>query len=482
MTNEERVKELVESFFSAIAPIEDAFVDDSFAYIAFKREGSFVIAQARLLLNTGKMAALPLPFESENIKAGHFMLRDAKLARRNVVSALLAGSLETPDGALRFMPNDSNQYSAHYQPFHNDGLKNQTRIAHLTLMGGPLPEYRTRRLELDWELRGAKTPYDGIQDLLNEFGPGFIGDNSNVEVAAFNAATVDADSVVEGERAKLAIRTALSADISKVSVGYRILSAGKVIERRTIKGSQFTWRDQDGYKLGRIELAVPRASVVHATAIYAGVPQQHWFFRDPESFQNPRQAAYEAFDPKCALFDDILARAQQPMKPEARDFEIAMSWLFWMLGFAPASLAGVPRLSNSADAILSTPKGNIVVLECTVGLLKDDSKVPRVHDRASAIRRNLDHSSTRHIRVLPVIVTVKSADEISPEKDGAVQSGIYVITREGIERLKQRSLFVTDADQLFEQAEQELSAALEHLNTVDGGFYEEFVEDDEYPG
>jgi hypothetical protein len=471
MTNEEHIKQQIENFFSSIAPIEDAFVSDSFTYVAFKRDGVFVIAQGRLLLNTGAPRNLPAPFESENVKAGHFMLRDAKLTRRDAVKAIMAGSISTPHGVLRFPPNDSNQYSAHYQPYHNDGLKTQTRIAHLTLMGGPLPEYRARRLELDWELRGAETPYDGLQDLLNEFEPGFIGDNSNVEVAAFNAATIDFGSVIKGELAELAIRTALSADTSKVSVGCRVLDAGKVIERRRFKGSDFVWSDQDGYKLGRKDFAVPRAAAVHATVSYNGVAQQHYYFYDPSSFQNARRAAYEAFDPKFVAFDDILTRAQHPAKPDSRDFEAAMPWLFWMLGFSPSSLSGASKMSNAPDAILCTPKGHIVVLECTVGLLKEDSKVPKVHDRANAVRRNLEHTSTRFIRVLPVIVTAKSREDIRPELESAVRSGVYVIACEGIETMKQGSLFISDADQLFEQAEQELAAALDSYNQIDGGGY-----------
>lgn len=469
MTNEENVEKQIRDFFLAIAPIEGAFTNDSFSYVALRRDEAFVIVQARMFLNTQKLGSLPSSFQSPNVKAAHFLLRDVHLNREAVMKSLIAGYLSTPDGTVLFPANESRQYSAFYQPFHDDGLKTQSRFAHLTVCGGPIPEIRMQP-SLDWELRAADTPYDGIQDILNEFGPGLIGENSRIEVVAFNAATIDFGSVVTGETAKLALRTTTSADISKISVGYRVLDAGRIVQRRKLAGSDLSWSDQEGYKLGNVEFTVPRAAVVHATAVYDGIAQQHYYFSDPNAFQNPRRAAYEAFDAKCALFDDILSRAQSS-KPDSREFEAAMPWLFWMLGFAPSSLVGVRQMSNAPDTLLCTPKGNIAVVECTVGLLKDDSKLTKLHDRVQAVRRNLEHSSTRHLRVLPVMVTAKSVEEVRPDLDQAIRLGVYVVTREGIERLKQRTLLISDADQLFGLAEQELAVALDKLNTIDGGGY-----------
>ena len=154
-----------------------------------------------------------------------------------------------------------------------------------------------------------------------------------------------------------------------------------------------------------------------------------------------------------------------------------MPSLFWMLGFAPSTLSAAKQLSNAPDTILFTPSGNIAVVECTVGLLKEDSKLPHLHDRAQAVRRSLEQSNTRHLRVLPVIVTAKSAEEIRPDRDQAVKNGIYIISREGIERLKQRTLVITDADQLYNQAEQELADDQDKLTEVDGGFYDSEIDE-----
>jgi len=215
---------------------------------------------------------------------------------------------------------------------------------------------------------------------------------------------------------------------------------------------------EDGVRIGAATISVPRAAVVHAFACYDGVVYHHYFFGDPNSFQNPRRAAYEAFDPKLETLSDILARAQGP-RPESKDFEAAMPWMFWMLGFSPAYVGGPPRMRDAPDFLVSTPNGNVAVLECTVGLLKDDSKLPKLHDRAEAVRRNLNTSSTRHLRVLPVIITAKTVEEIRPDLEQAERLGIHVIARDGIERLIERTLLPQNAELLYEEAERSVVEA-----------------------
>ncbi len=329
---------------------------------------------------------------------------------------------------------------------------------HLTILGAETRHY-IEQPTFDWELRAAETPYDGLQDLLNEFQPGLLRGVNSVEILAFAVVAVDAQSTIAKEAATLSVRAALTADKEKISVGVRVIEQGRVVRRERLAGNVFEWEDKGDYRLGSKQLAVPKAAVVHALASYNGVALQHYYFSDPDSFQNPRRAAYESFDPRLSMLNDILTKSQGSR--DARDFEAAMPWLFWMLGFAPAHIGGLARSRDAADFLVSTPSGNLAVVECTVGLLKDDNKLPKLHDRAQAVRRNLDTSSARHLRVLPVIMTAKSAEEVKPDIEQAEKLGIYVITREGIEQLMLQTLTPANADHLYERAEQVARAAKE---------------------
>ena len=460
MTPSDFVQRCVDDFFAAIEPIKDAYRSDSFSYVAIETNNGTVLIQGTLFLNV-QVPAIPLKsIVSKRVRAGHFYLSEVSVTREDVIRQLRQGRLAIPNGELLFPTNpDGGHYGAQLQPYHEFGLQTQSRLTHLSLLGAETRHFIVQP-NLDWDLRSAEIPYDGLSDLLHEFRPGDLRSSICVEVAAFNVAAIDASSVVTGETATIVVRASPFATVSKVSTGVRVLNQGRVIERKQLTGDTFKWEQRDGFQFGTATFAVPQAAVVHGLANYNGVAQHHFYFGDPSSFQNPRRAAYEAFDPKLSAVMDILAKAQTS-RPEAREFEAAIPWLCWMLGFAPAHIGGLPRTRDAVDFIVATPNGNLAVVECTVGLLKEDGKLPKLHDRVQAVRRNLDTSSTRHVRVLPIIVTAKSAEEVRPDLEQAEKLGICVITREGIERLLERTLTLGNAEQLYEEAERETKRAKE---------------------
>ena len=370
-----------QEFLTAISPFSDAYKNNSFSYIAIRTSDGLILIQGSLFLNS-QPPTIPLKtVDAGRVQAGHFYLDTARLTREQAIEQLLDGKLRTPWGELLFPPNsDSGRYGAQYQPYHEFGLRTQSRLTHLAILGAETRHYLDQP-NLDWELRAATIPYDGIQDMLNEFKSGVLRGINCVEIAAFDVAAIDASSVVNNETATLIVRASTSSDIKKISVGIRVLEQGLVVRREHISAEAFDWeKDQNGYKLGKTELTVPKAAVVHGLVSYNGIVQHHYYFGDPNSFQNPRRAGYEAFDPKLSVIHDILAKSQNMRG--SREFETAMSWLFWMLGFAPAYLGSFPDSNNAADFLASAPNGNIAVVECTVGLLKDNDKLPKLHDRS----------------------------------------------------------------------------------------------------
>jgi hypothetical protein len=461
MTFPDHVRKNIEDFLCTISPVEDVYRNDSFSYLAIKTDEGFVVVQGTLYLNTQTPKLPQGKFETPRIRAGHFLLSDTQQNRREFIDQLGMGKLQTPHGELFFPPNTSNMHGTNYHRFHEIGLQSQRRLAVLSIFGAESSNYiHANQPHLDWEARAADTPYDGLQEILTEYQPGVLQGVNRIDIAALDLAAIDTNSIVEGETATLIVRAVKTTATDRISVGYRILDQGRVIRRSKVRSEEFDWKSGDGLQLGTAKISVPKAGIVHAFALHDGIAYHHYYFGDPASFQNARRAAYEAFDPKLEAFHDILAKTQGS-KPEARDFEAAMPWLFWMLGFAPAYVGGPRRMRDAADFLIATPNGNIAVVECTVGLLKDDSKLPKLHDRTEAVRRNLNASSTRHVRVLPVIITTKSMTDIRSDIEQAEKLGICVIARDGIDRLVERTLFAQNADQLFEQAEQAAAAAME---------------------
>lgn len=443
----------IAQFFVDIQKVEDAYQYESFSYFAIKVGNDFFVIQGTLTLNVTKSAVVFGQFNSENIKVGHFEIAELGLTSREFIAKISTGEIPTLDGILHFPGNGTSQnYGAIYHPLHEAGLP-QRRLSILSILGSSNREwFAEKQLGLDWEVRAASQPYDGTKELLATFKPGTPRDISRIDVVALEVAAIEGSSVVEGEQAKLLVRLATKGSENKLSVGVRISSQGAATVRTQVAGSEFSWTEKDGIKIGKNDFSVPRAAVVLAIANYNGVAQHYYFFGDPNSYQNPRRAAYEASDPKFEIMSDIIAKAQGRGQ-EARDFEALIPCLFWMLGFAPAYLGGPKRMSDAPDFLASTPAGHIAVVECTTGLLKDDSKLQRLYDRAQSVRQNLNVSDIRHVRVLPVIVTSKSGEAIRPDKEQARRLGVYVIAREEIEEILLQTLFLQNADQIFEQAE-----------------------------
>jgi hypothetical protein len=453
-------QQYVDDFLKAIEPIKDAYQDDTFGYLALKTAAGFVMIQGTLFLNVAPRIVPCDCFESQNIRAAHHHLSKLHLSREQLIEQICSGHLKLPEGELLFPPNDGGSHGSMYQPFHAAGTQTQSRLGVLSLFGANRVNFD--QVALDWELRGATKLYDGLQDLMNDYQLGVPrgGGTYSVEGVAYNVAAIDLKSHVEGESANIGIRVAKGLTIDRATIGFRVLEQNKVVKRGSISIPAAQWKDDGEYRRGAIEIKVPRAAVVQCTACYSGLAQHYFWFGDPSAFQNPRRAAYETVDPGGGALREILDKSQE-RNPDGRKFEAAISWLLWMLGFDPAHFGAMPRTQEAPDLLVSTPSGHFAVVECTTGLLKANNKLPKVHDRAQALRRNLDTSNASHLRVLPIIVTSKTLDEIRLEIKQAEEHGIYVLTREGIENLLARTLVPLNADKIYQEAEEMVRAAIE---------------------
>ena len=135
-------RKVIDAFFAGFIPWHDAYKKfASLSYFAVKHDGAFVLVQARLFLNTVP-SDLPLShFQTENIRAGHFLISEMKADIRSVVGLFADGKLICPAGELWFPPADGGSYSAYHLPFHPEGLQNGNRLDVLTLTGARRTEY-----------------------------------------------------------------------------------------------------------------------------------------------------------------------------------------------------------------------------------------------------------------------------------------------------------------------------------------------------
>ena len=210
-------------------------------------------------------------------------------------------------------------------------------------------------------------------------------------------------------------------------------------------------RSRTAFAGGVAEIDIPQGAVLHCVAIYDGIAQQFGWLSDPATVQNSRRTVYEAFDSNLETLKEIIGRTQG-RGMEARDLESAVAWLLWMLGFGVAHLGGTRRTQDAVDLVAVAPNGHLAVLECTTGVLKAENKLALLYDRTQAVRRALENSESRHLSVLPVIVTSKTREEVRPDLDQAEKLGVAVITREDLEQAVNQTLVFPNANEFLERA------------------------------
>lgn len=449
----------VDNFFLSISPFADAYQHGFFTYIALKRSNSVVLLQGRLFLNTAPSTSTLKHFETPTILAGRYRLLELNTDAQGLVRQLADGKLTTPHGDLTFPSSGSARYAATHIPLHPDGLQSQQRINVLRFLGGQIQGLI--QPDLDWEIKAAETPFDGLQELSTEYAVGFSSNTTivNVEIVAFNVAAIDAArSVISGTHAIVHILLAKGLLQDKLTLGYRSYKPGAPVIRGSIKGTSINWSDENTHYRGIASLQVLDGSVVNCVPSYAGVAQSHLWIADPTKLQNSRRAAYEAFDDNLETVRDIVAKALRK-GDEARDLEAAISWILWMIGFSAVQLGGTRRTQDAADLVACTPSGHFAVIECTTGLLRADNKLTILHDRTLAVRRSLETSNHGHLRVLPVLVTSKTREDIRVDIEQAERLGMLVMTREDISRALDRTLQLPTADQMYDEGWQAVRAA-----------------------
>ena len=169
------------------------------------------------------------------------------------------------------------------------------------------------------------------------------------------------------------------------------------------------------------------------------------------SFLNPRAAILALVDPSGSLTQTYL-RPEMPARGKAADdFEAAIAWLLWALGFSVASFGTHAKTRDAFDVIATTPRGDFLVVECTLGMLRAEGKLSRLAARTVNVRDSLAASNMTHLRVLPVIVTAMTGEQVAADAGPAAELGVLVITREDLDEVQNELVRFPDADSLFER-------------------------------
>lgn len=446
--------EKITSFFSGIANWRNAYRYARFTYLAVKENETLLVVCARIYLDIAPDVKLKPIFSSGNIHAAQWDIPIDKTSIEDVIMGLLSteGLLIEDHGRLTLAKDEGRDFSASSPILlHQEGLANGNRLSLLSISGAQQHTYFPQP-ETDWRLKAGSYPYDNLNELTLDYRLGTLrGDYASLEVVATNAVQVYAKSHVQNDTANIGIWMARNLDKNKAHLGYRVVEKGNVVKRDIILGNQLTWNDDNDVVIGVADIEVPIGAVIQCFACYDGEAHQTQWFADPSIFLNPRTAVLSAVDSTGQLLRSYLLPDLPPKGRAADDFEAAISWVLWALGFAPANFGLNNKTRDSFDTVAVSPNGDFLLVECTLGLLRAESKLSKLAARAANLREMLDKSNMRHLRILPVIITAMNLEQVKADIAQAEETGILVLTKENLEKISNELVRFPNADSLYER-------------------------------
>lgn len=441
-------------FFAASETFRSATIP-YLAVAAIQDDVENKIISARVIFASPTALVAERKFQSAALRVFIRPLPDVKTAEEIVRSAAL-GVFDFAEERYRLWDIADGHGGIVVEPF-NETMGPQMRLCSLTVRGKPIttlfdPQY------LDWALRAADPPYLSLAELLSEYSLPPLGTHTTFEAYHTTPVAIDQNcSVLSGTELTVGIRLERGLSTSEARLGLIAVKAGEQPVRRTFSASELSWQLDGEIQLGTLRWSVPAGRAVQAIAIFRDTAFHYWWIVDPLQIPNTRKAVYEIVDKDLALLRDFMV-ASGP-KGSARDLESAVAWILWMLGFAVAHLGSNTRTQDAVDILAATPSGNFALVECTTGVISTDKKVANLLSRRAVVLERLARASHNTVRVLPVIVTSRGRDEVLQEIKPAQERGVFVITRDELVDLLNRTDLLPDADELYNNAESQLAAA-----------------------
>ncbi|RAS32051.1 hypothetical protein [Paraburkholderia bryophila] len=460
---DQHFQRMTEAFFAAIQPWSSAYTNARLTFIAVRRGTYLEIIGARVYLTSVSREPLKEWFQAGDLEAGQVALSGGVTAVAQALEQIASpDGFDIPGRGRLFLRPEDNQNVSIGPPIliHAEGITQGNRLAVLT-MNGTRWQTLTQQPETDWMLKAAVHPFDSLSELSVEYGLGAAPNTfTTLEVVATAVAEVYLLSSVNDGKADLGLWLPNNLDKSQARLGYRVIDKSIVVKRGSVEGDKLNWQDRSGDVVGQLLLDVPLGAVVQCIASYAGHAHHLRWFADPKTYQNARAAVLSSVDQTGNMLRGYLMPELPPKGKVADDFESAVAWMLWALGFAPVSFGMNAKTRDTFDILAVAPRGDFVVVECTLGLLRAESKLSKLSAREASLRKMLATSGLQHLRVLPVIVTAMTKDEVKADLNAAAETGVLVLTREDLDLIfgSGQTRFV-NADQLFDGAMQRVADA-----------------------
>jgi hypothetical protein len=433
-----------EHFFTAFADFLHQGYSVSVRYIALlATDGSMYLVG--LSVSAGPLPvdeSLSFSIQSPYVMAGQMNSNGER--SEDILSILKNGA----NGAFSFGREEFKFWSRPY--CYSSELEDSKRWEYDAHLKGEVARGESGKFDfasIDRFLRIADIPFDGISDLAlwldlpnpsaEEFSPS-IDLRVRPPIDCFVH-----ESFLRNDELSLTVGSHPVLDISEIRLAVRSVPGHGLNSRQQI-ANQLKWSQLNtAANVGRAVVKLENADAVLVILSFAGKTIRRQWFNDPVRARNSRTFASRHFDFELRQVRKALLEGSDSTK-----FELAVSSLLFMLGFAPA----LQLETDAPDIIATTPGGQLILIECTLRTADFAMKVGKLVDRRNSLRAQFDREKHfAHIHAL-LICRVR-LEQIVYDEDSLRKLGIRLVSLSDLESALQKVNIPDDPDAYFTNEE-----------------------------
>jgi hypothetical protein len=169
--------------------------------------------------------------------------------------------------------------------------------------------------------------------------------------------------------------------------------------------------------------------------------RRNWFL-DPTKARNNRLLAIQHFDKDLRMVRQAVLESADSAK-----FETGVAALLFLLGFSPA----VQLETDAPDLVVTTPGGQLGIVECTTRIADFSSKLGKLVDRRGSLTKSLQ-ASGHTANVVAAMICRLPRDQIAAHEGELRALNTILVTGEDLAAALERVRVPNDPDRLVAEA------------------------------
>jgi len=381
--------------------------------------------------------------DATDIRAGNIRLNIQSLEVANsLFQSAIEGVLNVDDLSFVFPNNDTRSYylstTEHNPVFFSHVLRIKPSQSELIAIS------HNQQFSVEESLRCGSLPFDGVSDLFSflGFNEGALFSDPFIELIIQPPADLNTSlSNMDAGSLQLKLIKHPEFDSSLISIGLRCFPNPSIDRRFVISADKVTWSCLDGFELGELHEILSDTVMVQAFISINGRIARRHVIHDRSRAINLKYLAHQHFDPNLRKLRDALVSGKN-----ARDFEKAVTVVFNILGFSASAFMD----SEAPDIILFSPKGRVLLVECTLHAHDIRTKAGKLHHRRTELQQKVKIDFP-WVDVVAILVCNQQRNTIA--EDGFLtENKIILYCEEDIQSALEQLQLLSDPDLLIDSA------------------------------